>query len=369
LLPKLTVEKILKWADAHHKRTGKWPKVISGRVADAPSETWNAIGSALQMGYRGLPGGTSLPRLLAEHRDVRNSRKLPRLAFKQILAWADAYYARNGKWPHLACGRIDGAPLAETWGSVDTALQTGSRGLTGRMSLAQFLVKHRDMRSQIALPKLSVKQVLAWADTHHERTGKWPHLESGKVHEQPSQTWNAINCALHSGYRGFRGGSSLLQLLMKHRGKRSRRALPKLTVRTILAWADAHHERTGRWPDFRSGPVEGAGGETWLIIERALHDGLRGLSGGSSLARFLNRYRHVPHRLIRPRLTINTVLKWADAHHRRVGSWPKCKSGPIPETQGETWASINYALTQGRRGLSGGLSLYLLLAKHRGIRE
>jgi hypothetical protein len=225
------------------------------------------------------------------------------------------------------------------------------------------------MRSQIALPKLTVEQVLAWADAHHRQTGKWPHLESGKVYEQPSETWNAINCALYAGYRGFRGGVTLAQLLIKHRGIRSHRALPKLTIRRILAWADAYHEQTGQWPNFRSGPVEGSGGESWLTIERALQHGSRGLPGGWSLARFLNHHRHVPHRLVRPRLAIDLVLKWADAHYRRTGQWPKCKSGLIPGTQGETWASVNYALTRGRRGLRGGLSLFLVLTKYRTKRK
>jgi len=225
------------------------------------------------------------------------------------------------------------------------------------------------MQSQIALPRLTVEQVLAWADAHHRRTGKWPHLESGKVYEQSSQTWNGINVALCGGYRGLRGGVTLAQLLMKHRGIRSHRALPKLTIRRILSWADAYYQQTGHWPNFRSGRVEGSGGETWLIIERALQHGGRGLPGGTSLARFLNHYRRVPHRLIRPRLTIETVLKWAEAHFRRTGQWPNRKSGSVQGTQGEKWQSIDAALRDGRRGLPGGLSVHLLLGKYRGGRK
>jgi hypothetical protein len=67
-----------------------------------------------------------------------------------------------------------------------------------------------------------------------------------------------------------------------------KRPRPRLTVEQILAWADAHYARTGRWPTAASGPVEGAPGEVWGHINAALYDGQRGLPGGDSLARLLN---------------------------------------------------------------------------------
>jgi hypothetical protein len=64
-----------------------------------------------------------------------------------------------------------------------------------------------------------------------------------------------------------------------------------LTVEEILAWADAHRVRTGRWPSCASGPVEGAANLTWGAINDALSHGYRGLPGGDSVARLLNRLR------------------------------------------------------------------------------
>jgi hypothetical protein len=66
---------------------------------------------------------------------------------------------------------------------------------------------------------------------------------------------------------------------------------PPLSIEQILAWADAHHARTGQWPTARSGPVPEAPGEVWDTIDGALHEGSRGLSGGDSLARLLARHR------------------------------------------------------------------------------
>jgi hypothetical protein len=61
-------------------------------------------------------------------------------------------------------------------------------------------------------------------------------------------------------------------------------------------------------------------------------------------------------------------LAWADEHHARTGTWPKGTSGLV-FADGETWRQINVALSQGKRGLPGGETLAVLLAKHRGRRS
>ncbi len=77
-----------------------------------------------------------------------------------------------------------------------------------------------------------------------------------------------------------------------------RRVRPKMTIKQILAWADAHHRRTGRWPTYKSGlivgasgPVRGADTESWSALNAALVFGCRGLPGGDSLVGLLARRR------------------------------------------------------------------------------
>jgi hypothetical protein len=137
-----------------------------------------------------------------------------------------------------------------------------------------------------------VGQILGWADAHHERTGQWPKATSGRV-EGTAETWAGISGALREGRRGLPGGSSLSLLLAEHRGRRDKSRLPPLTVRKILAWADAHHVRTGRWPGMLSGEIAGAPGEDWRAVNFALYRGYRGLPGGDSLAKLLARARGV----------------------------------------------------------------------------
>jgi hypothetical protein len=76
----LTVLMILTWADAHRARTGKLPDAYSGRISWAPLGTnWRQIDNALPYGLRGLPGGSSVAKLLADHREYRNHMGLTRL--------------------------------------------------------------------------------------------------------------------------------------------------------------------------------------------------------------------------------------------------------------------------------------------------
>jgi hypothetical protein len=65
--PPLDPGQILRWADAHFRRTNRWPCATTGLVPDAPGETWGAVASALWAGHRGLPGGDTLARLLRRH--------------------------------------------------------------------------------------------------------------------------------------------------------------------------------------------------------------------------------------------------------------------------------------------------------------
>ena len=136
-LPQLTEEQILTWADAHKERTGKWPSCGSGPVQDAPGETWNCINNALVQGHRGLPGGSSLSRLLARERKVRNPHSMPPLTEGQIWRWAEAHRRRTGQWPRLRSGPVEDAP-GETWWNLDYALRHGYRGLPGGSSLAKL---------------------------------------------------------------------------------------------------------------------------------------------------------------------------------------------------------------------------------------
>ncbi len=88
----LSVQQVLAWADAHYRKHGKWPTSTSGTVPGTV-RTWLAIDKNLKDGKCGLPAAGSLARLLEKQRGVRWGRRLPDLCERQILAWADEYFA------------------------------------------------------------------------------------------------------------------------------------------------------------------------------------------------------------------------------------------------------------------------------------
>jgi hypothetical protein len=351
----LAEAQILAWADAHRRQSGRWPTYHSGPVQDAPGETWSAINSALYEGWRGLPGGNSLFRLLVDRRGWAIPKRRPELTVAQILAWADAHRAAHGRWPVEHSGAVDAAP-GETWNGISQALARGGRGLPGRSSLARLLAEHRNARNPKNLPHLSGEQILAWADAFHATHGRWRSTNSGAVAAVSGEDWRNLDQALKKGHRGLSGGSSLARLLAAHRPVKP----PELTVQTIRAWAEAHRQETGQWPDSNAGPVSAAPGEHWSAINAALRHGRRGLPAGMSLRSLFGRSLNPQAKGVRPPLTLEQVVAWAEAHHAATGSWPLRTSGAIPGAPGEKWVNIDTALYHGRRGLPAGLSLALL---------
>lgn len=317
--PTLTEDQILVWADAHHDLKGRWPRKDSGLVPGSWTQRWSGVDSALQKGLRGLRGGSSLARLLAARRGVRNKKGLPYFTIPRIVQWADAYHATHGEWPQPKT-KPSGIPgtNGETWLAVDSALRVGLRGLPGGSSLPQVLAEHRGVRNHANLPPLSVGQVLIWADSFHERTGEWPKQKHWPevIPDSGGETWGNVIQAVARGLRGFPGDETLFDLLAQHRGVRNVGRLPPLTERQVLAWADIHHTAHGEWPTCRcpEQTIPDTGGERWFNVDQALRKGLRGLSGGSSLPKLLAKHRGVPN------LKISMATRMSGAKHAASSS-------------------------------------------------
>jgi hypothetical protein len=294
----VTVEQILAWADAYHAATGKWPKPGSGTVQAAPfSVTWGTVHLALKHGRRGLPGGSSLARVRAQHRQTRSTVVLEPLTEEQIVTWAEAHRAATGHWPEEREGQVQGAPYHLTWRMVDEALRGGQRGLPGGSSLRRLRARHDSERQGVTGDILRTEQILAWADAFYSAHGHWPNKRSGRVTGVPGESWNRIDAALGAGARGLPGGNSLWRLLStrrqpaRPRGPRSAAACTTFTTEQMLAWADAFHASHRRWPAVSSGPIPDRAHDTWESVDRALRMGFRGLPGGSSLPRLLAEHR------------------------------------------------------------------------------
>ena len=347
----LAEEQILEWCDRFYEINEEYPKIQSGQIFDT-NETWNAINSCLYRGGRGLPGGSSLPQFLEKHRNYR-----PNLTEERILELCDEYYEINNKYPNTKTGKI--SDTDETWSNIDSSLSRGNRELSGGSSLMKFLKKHRNHNSD-----LTEEQILELCDKFYEINNRFPNAEDGQIFDT-DETWRKIYDALYRGTRGLPGGSSLPQLLAKHRDYQNNSNLPDFTEKQILSWCDKFYEINNRYPNVEDGQIFDTN-ETWNGINRSLYRGNRGLSGGSSLVRLLEKERGVINRMNLLDLTEERILELCDEYYNKHNNkYPKVRSGIIEGTN-ETWINIDSSLSRGGRGLPGGSSLHKLLKKYRG---
>ena len=288
--PNLTIDDILVWADRHHDATGKWPSRNSGDVLGQPGEKWSVIHANLYQGLRGLPGNMTLAGLLAEHRGRRSRAHLSVLDESTIIEWAEDHHRRTGCWPTMSDKEVLAAPV-EDWLAIDHALRKGTRGLPGESSLAKLLSDRGLKSTPKHAPRLTYQQILRWADRHKRVKRQYPTAACGLVIGAPEESWHAIASALLTGSRGLPTGLSLAGLLEKYRGRRNPVCPPPLTYEMILKWADDHFKRSGNWPTCDDGAIRDQPGESWTNIDQSLRLGQRGLPGGDSLARMLDRRR------------------------------------------------------------------------------
>jgi hypothetical protein len=147
---RLTYALILKWADAHYARTGRWPVTLSGPVIGQSGEVWATIDMAMRNGRRGLSGTMSLSQLLQKHRHELYRPPPPRLNVNKVLESADLHHARTGRWPSRKTGSVPHMP-GITWSQVDIWINRGKNGLPGGSSLAKLLKQHGRGRAMSAM--------------------------------------------------------------------------------------------------------------------------------------------------------------------------------------------------------------------------
>ena len=137
----------------------------------------------------------------------------------QILNWAAAHHELTGKLPTKISGPVREEP-GELWSAIDAALRAGSRSLRGGSSLAEFLNKYYARPYKGIGQRLTVKEILKWADDFHQRVGRWPTKTSAYTSPARQERWSTIDLALRQGHRGLPAGSSLHKLLTQHRFNR-----------------------------------------------------------------------------------------------------------------------------------------------------
>ena len=144
------------------------------------------------------------------------------------------------------------------------------------------------MRNEKHLPLFRIPDILRWADAHRHRHGTWPTCPIGPHPGGPGRRLAPVNTAINRGQRGLR------RLLAGAPARRpawgTQRHRPPPADRGADPGLGRRH-RAGPADGPRSGRVRSRRrtGETWQGVQNALYIGLRGLPGGSSIARLLAR--------------------------------------------------------------------------------
>jgi hypothetical protein len=359
---------ILKKIRHYKKKTGRWPKVKSKKLT-GEEYSWSSIDNHLRKGSWGLKKGSSLRDLMERELGVPNRLSKHRsLTEKQILKWADDHFRRVGEFPVKS--RKGGGCIAGTdwsWSKINDALIRGSFGLERGSSLAKLLETKRGVVNIHNQSEITVQEILQTADNHKEKKGSYPNVNSGRS-ELCGLSWKSIDGYLRNGNRGLPENSSLAIVLEKHRGKKNNYTAKKLNYEQILQWGDDFYQLNSRYPNKNDGRIQGTN-ETWKVVEASMTKAQRGLTYATTLRKLFEKHRGMEKRTLKSRALLNNqqVVEWAKSYKNRTGKRPSVKSGPIPETENDSWHSIHTCIQNGWRGLTRQKSLAKFLSMYSDI--
>jgi hypothetical protein len=363
----VTISKILEVADVWYERYESWPKKSSGLISSQENLTWNTINNQLKRTEIG-----SLVNLLFLERDVRHHLKRNKLTIYQIIEWAKDHFEKTNEWPTYKSGKVLAEP-SEKWSSIRSNLVHGGRGLPKGLSIEKVLFDELGVIGVRSGKQLTEQRVHSLALMHYEKIGSYPTESSDWILEG-KDSWPAISFALNYGFRGLPGGSSLAKLLQAHNLKANlgEREYPSKDEIVDVAKIYQTQDKDNKLPTRESGlfPNPNYLDLTWGGINSALVKGLIEDTKAKTLtdlwvqefgSRNVNNLEN---------LTEEQILRWCDKYQEDHPNkkFPSNQSVPIVTMGTETFMSIDTAIRENRRGLTGLVSLAHLLFKKRGKR-
>jgi len=287
------------------------------------------------------------------------SRK-PNLTKRRIRKAIRAFHKDHGRHP----GGRDGDASAyfgypETWGAVAKALRYGSRGIRHSTTLAR---EAKDMG--LTKPLLTEEIVKEAIRAFYAKHVHHPNAKSGdaSAYFGYPTNWMNLEADLRLGLRGLPGNTCLFALACEMGLAVDK---PDLTQEIVEDAIRSFHKEHGTRPTLNNGDATAYFGyqETWAAIETALRNGCRGLPSNKSLKRLSQGLG-----LGKMNLTQEIVEEAVRAFHKDHGRHPRVHEGDATAYFGyqETWRSVNAALSEGLRGLQGGITLSKL-AKRMGL--
>ncbi len=354
----LSEEKIVEAAREYYKLYGKLPTGESREpVPGLKGESWIALYMACYKGFRTLTKGRTLSMILAPLRkELGLTNTLTEAA---IIEAAREFYKIHGKLPNQASEESVPGMNGESWRQIDAACRLGYRSLTKGRTLIKIL---EPLKRELGLSSdLSQTAIIAAAREFYKLQGCLPSCSSREqVPGLNGDTWFSIDDAARHGRRSLTQGTSLSKILAPL--KIELNLANTLSEDAIIEAAQTFFSIHGKVPNVKTKePVPGMKGETWRALNAAGAGGYRGLKKGRTLAVILGRVKddRKQEYLLSEDVIVEAVRKFFTVH----GRLPCARSKePVPTLSRESWSSINTAGARGKRGLTKGRTLAVIIA-------
>lgn len=256
----------------------------------------------------------------------------PAISIEQLRQAVESFRLANaGRFPTM--DDADALP-GLAWGTIDTRLREGHRGLPGATSLSKWLDSTYPVERFVG--SLTSANLHAWVDAHRATNdGAFPHIGAGAI-PGVNRTWQSVHEALRDKAFPFTKCRSLSGWLDDQFPLDRRRKASLLTADLIVGAVDAYRaEHRGEFPYRESGKVAGLN-LTWTQIDNALRQ------GGKSLAKWLaKRYPDFVE------VSEQRLRAWAEEFAcQNARALPTSKSGEIAGT-GWSWLQVDRAFRSG----------------------
>jgi len=376
----LTIDKIINWVKIFKEKYGEYPYVDEKRIIiEQGNFSWKILNKSLKRGYRSLPGGYSLSRLICDNfnEKPRTRQSKFKISESDIIYYMQKFKDIYGFIPN--CGTKEEIPdcPGKTWSDIHTYLYAGKViGLIGeRSGLQQMASKHFGQINNSDFPNLTTEMIINWLKLFYDIYEYYPSaIDKKEVPDAPlCVTWTKIHKSLYHGLNGLPGGSSLAKIKEEYLGQVNKSNLPPWTEDKIALVMYQFNDLYGYYPKAdEKFAVPGHPNDTWCGLSSALQQGKRGLgkeNKGNSLTLVAEKYFGRRNQSNLSDLTEIQIVKLMSEFFNLNGYYPNSHDKlPIPNLPNETWLSLNYAIRHGARSLIHlkGSSLTKLAQKHFG---
>lgn len=241
-----------------------------------------------------------------------------------------------------------------------SAFRRGFRGLDGGINFPTFVNQVLDLEEK---RDINLEEVIVEIKKYYKETGKKPTTRTKEFFLPDGTSATALDLALRIGYRGLKGGSSLLDLVSESLGLRGRGQDIDLNEAKIEVLN--YFKKYGKRPTKRCKNFLLSDGTSLENLDRFLKK-KKNKENGSSLSEFINNILGVPQKENFDLGEIRTEIK---KYYNKKSKKPTEHSEDFFLPDGTTARNLANSFRKGLRGLDGNISFPEFANQVLGLKE